>query len=91
MGTYLVLNLCRFHIIFKFSTLIFVIASSVFYFPILKNEVLFFVQNNLKTAGKFSCESLVKTVKIMYNKYIVNNNGSKYAFWRLHLNVQIPL
>lgn len=86
-----ILYLCKFHIIFEFSTLIFVTASSDFCFAIFKNEALIFVQNNLKTAEKFSCESLVKTGKILYNVYIVNNNGTKYALWRLHLNVQIPL
>lgn len=82
--------MCKVHIFFKFSTLIFVIAEFDFRFPILKIKVQIFVQNILKIAAKFSCKSLVKMEKILYNVYIVNNNGSELIF-TVHLNVQVPL
>lgn len=82
--------MCKIHIFFEFSTSIFVIAEFDFHFPILKIKVLIFVQNILKRAEKFSCKSLVKMGKILYNVYIVNNNGSELIF-TVHLNVQIPL
>ena len=78
------------HIIFEFSTLIFVTARLGSYLTIFKIRALIFVQNILKIVGKFSCKSLVKTGKILYNVYIVNNNGSELIF-TVHLNVQIPL
>ena len=82
--------MCKIHIFFEFSTSIFVIAEFDFRFPILKIKVLIFVQNILKKTEKFSCKSLVKMGKILYNVYIVNNNGSELIF-TVHLNVQIPL
>lgn len=84
------LILCKVHIIFEFSTLIFVIARFNFYLSFFKIEALIFVQNRLKKVGKFSRKSLVKMKKILYNVYIVNNNGSESVF-QPHLNVQILL
>ena len=84
------LNLCKIHIIFEFSTLIFVTARFSFYLSFFKIKALIFVQNILKTVEKFSCKSLVKMKKILYNVYIVNNNGSESVF-QPHLNVQILL
>lgn len=53
--------LCKIHIIFEFSTSIFVIAMSKFCLLIFKIRALVFVQNKLNFKEKFSCKSLVKT------------------------------
>ena len=46
-----------------------------------KNKAEIFVHNHLKCAEKFSWKSLVKTGKILYNVYIVKNNGYRKTFF----------